>query len=130
MSSGKLEFVSRSCLLWFSAFLVSVAAGAESPRFRNARLLATNICDVFHLFPAPEALDRFTWSNRVQPLMRTKMGVASLENNPSPDARTLMEQWNAIWNDYYLVEAPEQTPPQDPRAPIKPDLDLFEVEDP
>src|SRR5436190_5726492 len=62
--------------------------------------------------------------------MRNKMGVAALENNPSPDARTLMEQWNAIWNDYYLVAAPEKAPPQDPRAPIVPDLDLFKVEDP
>ena len=58
------------------------------------------------------------------------MDVASLENNPSPDARTLMEQWNSIWNDYYLVAAPETAPAQDPRAPIVSDLTLFKVEDP
>src|SRR5258707_8412254 len=62
--------------------------------------------------------------------MRVNMGVAALENNPSPDARALMEQWNAIWNDYYLVAAPEHALPQDPRPPIVPDLDLFKVEDP
>jgi hypothetical protein len=62
--------------------------------------------------------------------MRIKMGVNALENSPSPDARLLMEQWNAIWKDYYLVAAPETAPPQDPHPPIVPDLDLFKVEDP
>ena len=41
-----------------------------------------------------------------------------------------MEQWNAIWDDYYAVAAPEQAPPQAPRSRIVPDLDLFTVEDP
>jgi hypothetical protein len=91
---------------------------------------ATNICAVCHLFPAPETLDRQTWSNHVIPLMRSKMGVAALENDPSPGARSLMEQWNAIWKDYYLVAAPTRALPQDPRSPIVPDLDLFKVEDP
>jgi len=62
--------------------------------------------------------------------MRLKMGVAALEDNPSPDARALMEQWNAIWNDYYFVAAPDKAPPQDARAPIVPDLICFKVEDP
>jgi hypothetical protein len=122
--------MSKPFLMWFSVFILAAAAGAETLQFRQARLLATNICAVCHLFPAPETLDRSTWSNRIIPLMRTKMGVAALENNPSPDARTLMEQWNAIWNDYYLVAAPEKAPPQDRRAPIVPDLDLFKVENP
>jgi len=91
---------------------------------------ARNISSVGHLFPEPELLDRDTWTNHVKPRMRTSMGVAALENNPSPDARALMEQWNAIWDDYYLVAAPENAPPQDPRAPIVPDLALFKVEDP
>ena len=41
-----------------------------------------------------------------------------------------MREWDAIWNDYYLVAAPEKMPPQDPRPPIVPDLTLFKVEDP
>jgi hypothetical protein len=112
----------------FSA--LSANSAQEKPEFQRARILATNICSVCHLFPVPEALDRNTWSNHIIPWMREKMGVPALENNPSPDARTLMEQWNAIWHDYYLVAAPEKALPQDPRPPIVPDLDLFKVEDP
>jgi len=102
----------------------------DKPSFQRARMLATNICAVCHLFPAPETLDRYTWSNHIIPSMRAKMGVAALENNPSPDSITLLDQWKAIWNDYYLVAAPEKALPQDPRPPIVPDLDLFKVEDP
>ena len=58
------------------------------------------------------------------------MGVGSLENDVSPTARSLMEQWNAIWKEYYLVAAPLKALPQDPRPPIVPDLDLFTIEDP
>ena len=41
-----------------------------------------------------------------------------------------MREWDAIWNDYYLVAAPERALPQDPRPSIVPDLTLFKVEDP
>jgi hypothetical protein len=62
--------------------------------------------------------------------MRAKLGVAALEKDPSPNARILMEEWNAIWNDYYFAIAPEKALPQDPRPPIVTDLSLFKVEDP
>jgi len=75
---------------WFSMCFVATAAGSEKPEFERARILATNICSVCHLFPAPETLDRNTWSNRIIPSMREKMGVAALENNPSADARVLI----------------------------------------
>ena len=119
-------------LAWFSVSFVALAASGakEKPEFQRAQMVAKNICGVCHLFPQPELLDRYTWTNHIKPLMHTSMGVAGLENNPSPDARALMEQWNAIWDDYYLVAAPEKAPPQDPRPPIVPDLGLFKVEDP
>jgi len=123
----------RSLLIVIGWVLVAHAFGAppaETPEFQRARIWATNICAVCHLFPAPETLDRQTWSNHIIPLMRVKMGVAPLESDPSPGARSLMEQWNAIWKDYYLVAAPENALPQDPRPPILPNLDLFKVEDP
>jgi hypothetical protein len=115
---------------WFSVARASEAPAGETPEFQRARRWATNICAVCHLFPAPETLDRQTWSNHIIPLMRTKMGVAALENDPSPGSRALMDEWNAIWNNYYLVAAPAKPLPQDPRPPIVPDLDLFNVEDP
>jgi hypothetical protein len=121
--------MAKQLLLWLSMGVVAVAS-AENPEFQRARSLATNICSVCHLFPAPETLDRDTWKNRIIPSMREKMGVAALENNPSADARALIEEWNAIWHKYYLVAAPEKALPQDPRPPIVPDLALFKVEDP
>jgi hypothetical protein len=109
----------------------SDAVGAqEKPEFQRARMVARNICSVCHLFPEPELLDRYTWTNHVKARMRLTMGVAALEDNPSPDARTLMEQWNTIWDGYYAVAAPDQAPPQPPRPRIVPDLTLFAVEDP
>src|ERR1041385_3673316 len=127
--------IARAWVVMLSLVLLSFArrvsaAPEDKPEFQRARMLATNICAVCHLFPAPDTLDRYTWSNHIKPMMRAKMGVADLENNPSPDARTLMQQWNTIWNDYYFVAAPEKAPSQDPRPPILPDLDLFKVEDP
>ena len=134
LSGLRLQFL-RSLLVifaWLSFSLVALAASGPKgrPEFERARLLAMNICGVCHLFPQPELLDRHTWTNQIKPLMRIRMGVAALENNPSPDARTLMEQWNAIWEDYYAVAAPEIAPAQDPRPPIVPDLGLFKAEDP
>ena len=134
LSGLRLRF-RRPLLVIFAWLSVSLVAWATSgpkakPEFERARVLATKICAVCHLFPEPETLDRYTWTNHVKPLMRISMGVVALENNPSPDARTLMEQWNAIWEDYYAVAAPEMAPPQDPRPPIVPDLGLFKVEDP
>src|SRR5882672_7627431 len=123
----------RSFLIIIGWVLVAHAFGAppaETPEFQRARMWATNICAVCHLFPSPDTLDRQTWSNHIIPLMRIKMGVRALENDPSPTSRSLMEQWQAIWKDYYLVAAPATTLPQDPRPPIVPDLDLFKVEDP
>lgn len=103
-------------LFWLSVSLArSAAGGTGKPEFQRAQMIARNICAVCHLFPLPELLDRHTWTNHIKPRMRISMGLAALENNPSSDARALMEQWNAIWDDYYLVAAPEKAPPQDPR---------------
>src|SRR5262245_50839558 len=106
----------RACVSLLRSFFVlsstlHLVAAADDPQFQRARTLATNVCGVCHLFPEPAALDRHTWSNNVVPLMRSKMGIAALENDPSPDARTLMRQWNSIWNEYYLPTAPEKPPP-------------------
>jgi hypothetical protein len=118
------------CISCYCSSIAFAQASEHTPEFERGHRWATNICAVCHLFPAPETLARATWQDHIMPLMRVKMGVAALENNPSPDARFLMQQWEAIWNDYYLVAAPKNAPLQDPRAPIVADLDLFKVEDP
>jgi hypothetical protein len=102
----------------------------ESQSFLRAKALATNVCSQCHLFPDPAYLDRATWRDKVEPLMRVTMRAAAIEKDTSPNARALREIWHAIWDDYYLVAAPENAPPQDPRPPILPDLSLFKVEDP
>src|SRR5229473_5208043 len=105
-------------------------ANADTIPFERARSLATNICSQCHLFPEPNVLDKATWRDKVKPLMRTTMNLAAIENDPSPNSRILMKEWEAIWNDFYLAAAPEKALPQDPRPPIVPDLTLFKVEDP
>src|SRR3569832_43661 len=110
--------------------LCTRSAMADAIHFARARELATNICAQCHLFTEPNLLDKATWRDQVKPLMRKVMGLAAIESDPSPNSRVLMREWDAIWNDYYLVAAPEKMPPQDPRPPILPDLGLFRVEDP
>ena len=105
-------------------------ASGETIPFGQARALATNICSQCHLFAEPSLLNKATWRDQVMPLMRKSMNLAAIENDPSPNSRILMKEWDAIWNDYYLVAAPERALPQDPRPPIVPDLTLFKVEDP
>ena len=126
------RYCGRPVMLWLSLGLVLAAhtVRAEKFEFERVRALATNICAQCHLFPEPALLDRATWRDQVKPLMRKIMGVAALENDPSPNTRILLEEWNAIWSDYYLVAAPQKPLPQDPRPPIVPDLTLFKVEDP
>jgi len=115
--------------LIFALFATGYAQAQQVP-FAKAHALATNICSQCHLFAEPSLLDKATWRDKVKPLMRSTMGLAAIENDPSPNSRILIKEWNAIWDDYYLVAAPEQMPPQDPRPPIVPDLALFKVEDP
>jgi hypothetical protein len=114
----------------FLSFGILASVQAASIPFAQARSLATNICSQCHLFTEPNLLDKATWRDQVQPLMRKIMGLAAIERDPSPNARLLLREWDAIWNDYYQVAAPEKMPPQDPRPPILPDLTLFKVEDP
>ena len=135
-SARQCSGVHRPCgSSWFylgilvSAFLTS-SARAEKVPFAKAQVLATNICSQCHLFTDPSLLDKTTWRDKVKPLMRATMGLAAIENDPSPNSRILIKEWDAIWDDYYLVAAPELMPPQDPRPPIVPDLALFKVEDP
>jgi hypothetical protein len=119
----------------FALLIFAVLAGiprakAEPIPFAKARSLATNICSQCHLFAEPDLLDKATWRDQVKPLMRKIMGLAAIESDPSPSSRVLLREWDAIWDDYYLVAAPEKMLPQDPRPPILPDLSLFKVEDP
>jgi len=118
--------------VWLSLSLPAstLAAPADLARFATARSLATNICAQCHLFPDPLLLDRGTWRDQVKPLMRKIMGLTAIENDASENSRALLRVWDAIWNDYYLVAAPEKALPQDPRPPIVADLTLFKVEDP
>ncbi|HTL54413.1 MAG TPA: VCBS repeat-containing protein [Candidatus Limnocylindrales bacterium] len=126
-------FRARRCsaLCWpILTLLIGGTLHAQKIEFDRAYRLATNICAQCHLFPEPTLLDRATWKEKIQPLMRKTMGVTALENDPSANARLLIAEWNAIWNDYYFLAAPEKALPQDHRAPIVPDLVLFKVEDP
>jgi hypothetical protein len=107
-----------------------LAQATEPTSFERGHLLATNICSQCHLFTEPNMLDKTTWRDKVKPLMRTIMNLSAIESDSSPNSRLLMREWDAIWNDYYLIAAPDKMPPQDPRPPIVPDLTLFKVEDP
>jgi hypothetical protein len=124
------SLVSLWLLLFCYGETETSAAEVNGLTFANARVLATNICSQCHLFPEPNLLDKTTWRERVQPLMHKVMNLAAIEADGSPNSRLLIREWNAIWNDFYLLAAPEKALPQDPRAPIVPDLTLFKVEDP
>src|SRR5579862_242080 len=130
MSAAVLRVLISPWMLFAIALLPWARTAAADPiPLSKARDLATNICSQCHLFTEPNLLDKTTWRDQVKPLMRKTMGLAAIENDPSPNSRVLMREWDAIW-EYYLIAAPEKMPPQDPRPPILPDLTLFRVEDP
>ncbi|HLH56015.1 MAG TPA: VCBS repeat-containing protein [Verrucomicrobiae bacterium] len=109
---------------------LSALSRGDTVAFERGHALATKICSQCHLFVEPNLLDRTTWRDQVKPLMRKVMGLAAIESDPGPNAKVLLREWDAIWNDYYLPAAPEKMPPQDARPPIIPDLSLFKIENP
>jgi hypothetical protein len=102
----------------------------ETPEFREARKLADLFCVGCHLFPEPRLLDRATWKNHVQPLVRQRVGIDQFDPNGSTEERQTHAMWRAIWDDYILPAAPEKALPQAPRAPIQVGLKQFTVFDP
>lgn len=104
--------------------------------------LARAHCQVCHLFPEPELLDRKTWKEHVLPEMKARMGLNPLAVEKHEEASYLKasgayreypmvseEQWKLI-EAYYLAAAPETIKP----AAVVTNIDLrlpgFRVEFP
>ena len=56
-----------------SLALSAATVTQEKPEFLRAQIMAKNICGVCHLFPQPDLLDRYTWTNHIKPRMRVSM---------------------------------------------------------
>jgi len=86
---AELDVGLRILGLIFALFATGYAQAQQVP-FAKAHSLATNICSQCHLFAEPSLLDKATWRDKVKPLMRSTMGLAAIENDPSPNSRILI----------------------------------------
>lgn len=103
---------------------------AERPEFKRGQELSRTLCVACHLYPEPDLHDAATWRTWVEPLMHRNVGLAELDPKRSPQEKEALEQWRAVWEDFYYVAAPARALPQAPRAPIRRELKQFTVEDP
>jgi hypothetical protein len=113
--------------LFFSlalAALISLTAGAApdssltntAARLALGRQVAGKICAACHLFPEPALLDKVTWREKTEPLMRRRLGVDQL-NLSDTNHQALYSDWQAMW-DWYVSEAPAAMPPSSTLPPI------------
>jgi FG-GAP-like repeat len=113
------------------------SVGANAPP--SGEQLARTYCQVCHLFPDPNLLDKSTWINGVSRRMAPLMGVARLNFDKRPDGAILRDselfptrpmlpesEWRAIWT-WYRDSAPAVMPPQPPHDPVAVGLKGFAV---
>ena len=100
-----------------------------TPEYQRGKELSRVYCTACHVYPEPDLHDVATWRTKVEPWMRRNAGLLALDPNGSKEEKEVLEQWRLIWQ-YYLRTAPVKAIPQGPRAPIRRELRLFNVEDP
>ena len=74
------------------------------------RDLAQKYCAACHVFPEPNLLDQKTWKNGTMPFLSKRIGISRLDPT-NADHRTVLNEWNTIW-EYYLGSAPKTAIPQ------------------
>jgi hypothetical protein len=119
------------------SILLFVRANHELPTTRKilvqestGKELAERYCQMCHMFPEPELLDKTTWANKVLPNMGMRLGIRSEGENPFtgmdattvnvakylniyPDSALVSKQdWQKIV-EYYERVAPRNLPKQD-----------------
>ena len=116
------------------------AAAPLPPHLQRGRMLAQIHCQVCHLFPEPDLLDKRTWANGTLRRMAPLLGVARMNFDAQPDGAMLRDSnlfpktpilsepdWRAIVS-YYLETAPDEALPQQRRDPILRGPGPFRVE--
>lgn len=117
-------------------------AGASATNAAMGEQFARVACQLCHVFPEPDELDKRSWRNYVLPKMMLYMGLSSLDRvkveDPDlvkasgiipPGPMIPRAQWDAI-AAYYLEKAPEMVLPQGPKPEVKVGLSQFRVEPP
>jgi hypothetical protein len=106
----------------------------------QGKQLSEYYCALCHKYTEPALLDKKTWLEQVLPRMKIRMGMAPAYLNVHPEADAIKAtgriptepvmteaEFRAVVR-FYSVSAPVKAMPQDPRPPIREQLDLFEVD--
>lgn len=113
------------------------------PEGATGSQLAQIYCQICHVLPRPDLLDKKTWREQTLPRMRVWLGLAPESIERNKDAKWLkasgrfptkpvlpLEQFERIV-DFYVAKAPEQALPQASNAEIEVGLtNLFKLEKP
>jgi len=99
------------------------------------------VCSSCHMWVPPDKLDKYTWKEKVLPVMAAKMGIYELDgitfysekNDPKVPAGIYPEKptiepalMRKIFN-YFYVKAPETLPTQQRNLPIGEETQLFDA---
>ena len=106
----------------------------------HGKQLSEYYCALCHQYVEPALLDKKTWLGQTLPRMKIRMGMAPAYLNVHPEADAIKAtgriptepvmteaEFKAVVR-FYSASAPEKAMPQDPRPPIREQLDLFTVD--
>jgi hypothetical protein len=99
------------------------------------------VCSSCHIWVPPDKLDKYTWKEKVLPVMAAKMGIYELDgvtfysekDDPKvpagiyPDKPTIEPDLMRKIINYFYVKAPESLPAQQRNVPIGEETRLFDA---
>ena len=120
--------------------LAAQAALTDLDLIEQGKQLSEYYCALCHQYVEPALLDKKTWLGQTLPRMKIRMGMAPAYLNVHPEAEAIKAtgriptepvmteaEFKAVVR-FYSVSAPQKAMPQDPRPPIREQLDLFAVD--
>ncbi|MCX6214199.1 VCBS repeat-containing protein [Spirosoma sp.] len=124
---------------WFLAvatlaiLIGSCQSGQENdPLVAEGKRLAEQHCGNCHLVPAPQLLDKGTWTKHVLPAMASNLGLEVYPDGlyyAGPNAAISFDNWQKLIA-YYQTLAPETLKPANKPEPVRDDWAMFSLEKP
>ncbi|ADB40711.1 FG-GAP repeat domain-containing protein [Spirosoma linguale] len=133
MTSLSHYYTSFLAVATLAILIGSCQSGQENdPRIAEGKRLAGQHCGSCHLVPAPELLDKETWTKHVLPAMASNLGLEVYPDGlyyAGPKAAISFDNWQKLIA-YYQTLAPETLNPADKPKPVVDGWAMFSLEKP